>query len=124
MAKAVTKTKKTAVKSKPSVTVRAKPAPSASARKALKKSAAKPAPQPAGKVGALAAEQIAQLCFAFCLAVAEREHPFARFRCVRGGLAGDSLAGGFRRRFGRTLLQGFARGGRRRGLCPCGNGWL
>ena len=49
MAKAVTKTKKTAVKSKPSVAVRAKPAPTASARKALKKSPAKPAPKPASK---------------------------------------------------------------------------
>ena len=54
MAKAVTKTKKTAVKSKPSAAVRAKPAPTASARKALKKSPAKPAPKrvskPAGQV--------------------------------------------------------------------------
>ena len=49
MAKAVTKTKKTAVKSKPSVAARAKPAPAASARKALKKSPAKPAPKPAAK---------------------------------------------------------------------------
>jgi pyruvate,orthophosphate dikinase len=52
MAKAVTKTKKIAVKSKPSVTVRAKAAPPASARKALKKSPVKPAPKPAGKVAA------------------------------------------------------------------------
>jgi pyruvate,orthophosphate dikinase len=52
MAKAAAKSKKTAVKSKPSVTVRAKPAPSASARKAFQKSAAKPAPKPAGKVAA------------------------------------------------------------------------
>ncbi len=49
MAKAVTKTKKTAVKSKPSVAARAKPAPAASARKALKKTPAKPAPKPAAK---------------------------------------------------------------------------
>jgi len=49
MAKAVTKTKKTAVKSKPSAAVRAKPAPTASARKALKKSPPKPAPKPASK---------------------------------------------------------------------------
>ena len=49
MAKAVTKTKKTAVKSKPSVAARAKPAPAASARKALKKAPAKPAPKPAAK---------------------------------------------------------------------------
>ena len=49
MAKAVTKTKKTAVKSKPSVAARAKPAPAATARKALKKSPAKPAPKPAAR---------------------------------------------------------------------------
>jgi pyruvate,orthophosphate dikinase len=49
MAKAVTKTKKTAVKSKPSVVTRAKPAPTASARKALKKSPAKPAAKAATK---------------------------------------------------------------------------
>src|SRR6202140_3766415 len=53
MAKAVTKTKKTAVKSKPSVAARAKPAPTASARqalnKALKKSPPKPAPKPVSK---------------------------------------------------------------------------
>jgi pyruvate,orthophosphate dikinase len=52
MAKAVTKTKKIAAKSKPSVTVRAKAAPLASARKALKKSPVKPATKPAGKVAA------------------------------------------------------------------------
>ena len=49
MAKAVAKSKKTAVKSKPSMPVRAKSAPPASARKALK-SPAKPAPKTAGKV--------------------------------------------------------------------------
>lgn len=49
MAKAVTKTKKTAVKSKSSVAVRAKPAPTASARTALKKSPPKPAPKPVSK---------------------------------------------------------------------------
>ena len=52
MAKAVTKAKKIAAKSKPSVTVRAKPVPPASARKALKKSPVKPATKPAGKVAA------------------------------------------------------------------------
>src|SRR5947209_2141763 len=49
MAKAVTKTKKMAAKSKPSAPARAKAAPVASARKALKKVAAKPA---ANKPGA------------------------------------------------------------------------
>src|SRR5438309_1225889 len=47
MAKAASKLKKTAAKSKSSTSGRAKPAPSASARKALKKSSAKPAPKPA-----------------------------------------------------------------------------
>jgi pyruvate,orthophosphate dikinase len=49
MAKAASKPKKIAAKSKPSAPARAKPAPLASARKALKKSPAKPAPKPAGK---------------------------------------------------------------------------
>src|SRR6201992_2673203 len=49
MAKAVAKTKKTAVKSKASVPARKKAAPPAAARKALKKSAAKPAPKSAVK---------------------------------------------------------------------------
>src|SRR3981189_1650152 len=49
MAKAASKPKKTAAKSKPSVPARAKAAPLASARQALKKSLAKPAPKPAGK---------------------------------------------------------------------------
>src|SRR6267142_1833721 len=49
MAKAASKPKKIAAKSKPSVPARAKAAPLASARKALKKSPAKPAPKPAGK---------------------------------------------------------------------------
>ena len=57
MAKAVTKTKKTAVKSKPSAAVRAKAAPPASARKALKKSPAKPAPKSVSK--AVAARPVA-----------------------------------------------------------------
>jgi pyruvate,orthophosphate dikinase len=52
MAKAVTKTKKIAAKSKPSMPVRAKAAPPASARKALKKSPVKPVPKQAGKVAA------------------------------------------------------------------------
>src|SRR6201995_1679234 len=60
MAKAVAKPKKTAAKSKSSVTVRAKPAPSASARKALKKSAAKPAKKPvAAKTKAAKAKTVA-----------------------------------------------------------------
>src|SRR5467141_3705241 len=50
MAKAASKAKKTAAKSKPSAPARAKAAPPASARKALKKSPAKPAPKPAGKI--------------------------------------------------------------------------
>src|SRR6202165_278417 len=50
MAKAVTKTKKTAAKSKPSMPARAKAAAPASARKALPKSPAKPAPKPASKI--------------------------------------------------------------------------
>jgi len=41
-----------------------------------------------GKVGALAAEQIAHAGFAFGLAVAEGEDPFAGFCRVRGGRAG------------------------------------
>src|SRR5712664_3715520 len=49
MAKAASKPKKIAAKSKPSAPARAKAAPLASARKALKKSPAKPAPKPAGK---------------------------------------------------------------------------
>jgi pyruvate,orthophosphate dikinase len=49
MAKAASKPKKTAAKSKPSAPARAKAAPLASARKALKKSPAKLAPKPAGK---------------------------------------------------------------------------
>src|SRR6201991_1957369 len=49
MAKAVAKTKKTAVKSKASVPARKKAAPPAAARKALKKSAPKPAPKSAVK---------------------------------------------------------------------------
>src|ERR1700681_361674 len=50
MAKAASKPKKIAAKSKPSVPARAKAAPLASARKTLKKSPAKPAPKPAGKI--------------------------------------------------------------------------
>src|SRR6267378_2983542 len=50
MAKAASKAKKTAAKSKPSAPARAKAAPPASARKALKKGPAKPAPKPAGKI--------------------------------------------------------------------------
>ncbi len=50
MAKAASKLKKTAAKSKSSTSGRAKPAPSASARKALKKSSAKPAPKLAKKL--------------------------------------------------------------------------
>src|SRR5882762_5911041 len=50
MAKAASKPKKTAAKSKPSAPARAKAAPPASARKALKKGPAKPAPKPAGKI--------------------------------------------------------------------------
>src|SRR6266550_2785002 len=50
MAKAASKLKKTAAKSKSPTSGRAKPAPSASARKALKKSSAKPAPKPAKKL--------------------------------------------------------------------------
>ena len=53
MAKAASKLKKTAVKSKPSVAVRAKPAAPAPARKALKTSPAKPAPKAAKKVVAI-----------------------------------------------------------------------
>ena len=49
MAKAVAKTKKTAAKSKPSVSARPKATPAGSARKALKKSNAKPSTKPAGK---------------------------------------------------------------------------
>ena len=52
MAKAVTKAKKTAAKSKPSAPVRAKAAPPAIARKALQNSAPKPAPKPTGKTAA------------------------------------------------------------------------
>lgn len=52
MAKAASKLKKTAVKSKPPQTVRAKAAPPAAARKALKnsppKGVAKPASKPVG----------------------------------------------------------------------------
>jgi pyruvate,orthophosphate dikinase len=50
MAKAVAKSKKTAVKSKPSMPARAKAAPPANARKALQKSAVKPAPKPVSKI--------------------------------------------------------------------------
>src|SRR5712672_1550386 len=50
MAKAASKSKKTAVKSKPSAPARAKAALPASARKALKKGPAKPAPKPASKI--------------------------------------------------------------------------
>jgi pyruvate,orthophosphate dikinase len=49
MAKAASKLKKTAAKSKPSIPFRAKAAPPAGARKVLKKSPAKPAPKPAKK---------------------------------------------------------------------------
>ena len=52
MAKAASKLKKTAAKSKSSVTVRAKAAPPARARKSLKKSPAKPAPKAAKKTTA------------------------------------------------------------------------
>ena len=52
MAKAASKSKKTAVKSKPSVPARAKAALPASASKALKKGPAKPAPKPASKIAA------------------------------------------------------------------------
>jgi pyruvate,orthophosphate dikinase len=52
MAKAASKFKKNAAKSKSSTPGRAKPAPAASARKALKKSPAKPAPKPVKKVAA------------------------------------------------------------------------
>src|ERR1700716_2384179 len=50
MAKAASKSKKTAVKSNPSVPARAKAALPASASKALKKGPAKPAPKPASKI--------------------------------------------------------------------------
>jgi pyruvate,orthophosphate dikinase len=50
MAKAASKPKKIAAKSKRSAPARAKAAPLASARKTLKKSPAKPAPKPAGKI--------------------------------------------------------------------------
>jgi pyruvate,orthophosphate dikinase len=50
MAKAVSKLKKTAAKSKSSAPTRAKATPPATARKALTKSPAKPAPKPVGKV--------------------------------------------------------------------------
>src|SRR5438270_13192593 len=50
MAKAASRAKKVAAKSKPSMPARAKAAPPASARKALTKSPAKPASKPAGKV--------------------------------------------------------------------------
>src|SRR5713226_7057479 len=49
MAKAVSKLKKTAAKSKSSVAARAKAAPPVSARKAVKKGPAKPAPKPVSK---------------------------------------------------------------------------
>src|SRR6201998_2754460 len=52
MAKAVTKTKKTAAKSKVSMPARGKAPPPAAARKALTKSAVKPAPQAAAKASA------------------------------------------------------------------------
>src|ERR1700749_1179977 len=52
MAKAVTKTKKTAAKSKGSAPTRGKAAPSASARKALKKGGSKPAAKSAAKTSA------------------------------------------------------------------------
>jgi pyruvate,orthophosphate dikinase len=52
MAKAASKFKKNAAKSKSSTPGRAKPAPAASARKALKKSPAKPAPKPVKKIAA------------------------------------------------------------------------
>src|SRR3954468_13689725 len=52
MAKAASKPKKIAAKSKPSVPVRAKAAPPASARKALKKGPPKTAPKPASGIAA------------------------------------------------------------------------
>jgi pyruvate, orthophosphate dikinase len=60
MAKAVAKSKKTAVKSKSSMPVRAKAAPPANARKALTKSPAKPAPKPVSKIvpGKVAADAV------------------------------------------------------------------
>ncbi|WP_291865869.1 pyruvate, phosphate dikinase [Bradyrhizobium sp.] len=57
MAKAASKLKKTAAKTKPSMPVRAKAAASVGARKALKKIPAKPAPKAAGK--ALASKPVA-----------------------------------------------------------------
>src|SRR6266581_4506130 len=49
-----------------------------------------------GEIGALAAQQIAQFCFAFRLAVAEREYPFAAgFRRVGRGPADGNLLAGF-----------------------------
>ena len=77
-----------------------------------------------GKIGAFAAQQIAQLCFAFSFAVAECEHPFTGFRGLRSRLAGHDLAGGLRRRFGGALRQGFAGRGRRRSFGPGRHGWL
>ncbi len=53
MAKAASKLKKTAAKSKPSLPARAKAAPPVSARKALTKSSAKPAPKTAKKPAAV-----------------------------------------------------------------------
>src|SRR6266852_9802659 len=50
MAKAASRAKKVAAKSKPSMPARAKAAPPAAARKALKKSPAKPVSKSAGKV--------------------------------------------------------------------------
>src|SRR6266702_323770 len=58
MAKAVAKSKKTAVKSKPSAPVRGKAAPVATARKALKKTPAKPVVKAAPKVAAKAATKV------------------------------------------------------------------
>ena len=81
-----------------------------------------------GEVGALAAEQIAQASFAFGLAVAKGEHPFAGLcqigRGLRRRLDGKRLFCGFRRRLGRALLQRLAGAEGRRGLRLGGQGGL
>src|SRR5882724_8641477 len=65
MAKAASKSKKTAVKSKPSVPARAKAALPASASKALKKGPAKPAPKPVSKPATEAAQAGSKWVFTF-----------------------------------------------------------
>ena len=72
-----------------------------------------------GEIGALAAQQIAQARFAFGLAVAEREHPFAGFHALRPrAWLAATLPTGFGAGLAGLFCSALRARGRRRGLGP------